>query len=127
MVYINLQIEDKKLFPPIPLKNPPNSMNRWIFYWAFMASRISRARISTVPLVPPASFFRHSPSVSNRPSPILSPQGLTASRIPKWSKGSFFNSLDRAIISGLTRIKARRAAPVLILYFRPAQAFGKKA
>ncbi len=37
------------------------------------------------------------------------------------------DSFDRAMASGLTRIRARRAAPVLMLYFRPAQALGKTA
>src|SRR5262249_37737433 len=39
-------------------------------YGVLSAERSSRASTSTVPRVPPASFWRHSPSVSERGSPM---------------------------------------------------------
>src|SRR5205823_7062891 len=49
--------------------------------YGLRTSRSSLVNSSTVPRVPPASLFFHSPSVSKRRSFRLSAHGLTASRI----------------------------------------------
>ena len=65
------------------------------------------------------------PSVRKRRSPSRSAHGRSASRIARSSYGSPRSSRARAITSGTTRMKARSAVPVLIEYFRPAQALGE--
>ena len=89
-------------------------------------ARSSRASISTVPRVPPASFCRHSPSVSKRWSPISSPHGAIARRDRVRVERVVARGADRAAARRARRArKARSAIAVLMLYFRPTHARGK--